>query len=199
MTKSRAFSIALCVVLLSWLVAEHDALRNWGDDVRLYASTVRNYPENIEARLNLASMYVARERSRDAAPVLEQAVALAPANRTVIRAYFDMLGDVKPANEILDFASKHAADLDTPDLLFKRGTLLVQVERYEEALPLLRQAVENADDAKLRLAAGYRLLLALIVTDRNVEAVSLVDRLLREYPERPELLIAKQRLAGYAH
>mgnify|MGYP003471904071 FL=1 len=139
-------------------------------------------------------MLVERGQLHGASEALEQALSLAPADQNVVRAYFDMLSDVKPPHELLTFAERHAADLRTPELLYKRGQLLARAQREEEALAVFHQAFELASDHELRRAIGYRLIVGLIRAHRTMQATALIDRLLAEYPDHGELLEAKRVL-----
>jgi tetratricopeptide (TPR) repeat protein len=193
-TAARSCAIALGGVLGVWFVLERDSVRAWSDEVQLYSRTAHNYPMNVEARLNLASVFVERGQPHEAGEVLDETLRLAPANQTVVRAYFDMLSDIKPPGELLMFADRHAADLKTPELLYKRGQLLAQVQRDEDAFAFFREAFAQASDPNLRRSIGYRLIVALVHMHHTAEAAALIDRLLAEYPDHRELLDAKRIL-----
>jgi thioredoxin-like negative regulator of GroEL len=194
--KKAAWScvIALGGVLSVWFVLERDSVHAWSDEVQLYSRTAHNYPTNVEARLNLASVFLERGQPHEASEVLDETLKLAPTNQTVVRAYFDMLSDIKPPNELLVFAESHAADLKTPELLYKRGQLLARVHRDVDAVALFREAFAQASDPNVRRSIGYRLVVALVGTHHIAEATVLIDKLLAEYPDHPELLEAKRIL-----
>ena len=51
-----------------------------------------------------------------------------------------------------------------------------------------------ATDAETRFAAGYHLTIALLETGRHAEAERLVEKLLVDYPDRQELILARRLL-----
>jgi tetratricopeptide (TPR) repeat protein len=186
----------LAALVLAWLPEQRRVLAAFGDEQRLYATTVRNYPHELEPRVNLVSVYLERKQYADAGALLSESLALAPNDVGLIRNQFEWhwsTGDVPGALALQD---AHAILRDTPDYLTRRGKLLEQLGRHDEAVEAFRHAFERAIDPRDRFAAGYFYATALVRTLRGREAARLIEQLLVEFPGREELLIAQRLLAN---
>jgi hypothetical protein len=154
---------ALVLVMLSaaWLPEQQRALAAWADAQRLYETTVRNYPQNLEARVNLAAIYLDEKRYPEADALLVATLALAP-------------------NDV--------------GLAANRFKLFFETRKLEAALDVFSRVLAPAMQPEDRLATGYQLSIALVRAEHFAQAEALVDRLLAEFPARPELLFSKQQL-----
>ncbi len=181
--------------IVSWLPEQRRSLHVWGDEVALYARTIANYPENLEARTNLASLYRRNSRPDEAAALLEESVRLAPDNQIFIRSYFEVLAQTKSPAEAVAFAERHSRELDTAEHLFTLGKLLERLGRQGDAVDVLRRAYESARRPDERLVTGSHLALVLVRTQQKAQAATLIDELLVDHPNTEALLVAKQLLS----
>jgi hypothetical protein len=186
----------LAALVLAWLPEQRRVLAAFADEQQLYATTVRNHPHDLEPRVNLVSVYLERKQYAQAGALLSESLALEPNDAGLIRNQFEWLwstGDVPGALALQD---AHAFLRERPDYLTRRGKLLEQLGRHEEAGEAFRRAFESASDPRDRFAAGYFYATALVRTLRGREAARLIEQLLVEFPGREELLIAQRLLAN---
>ncbi len=190
-----AFAAAATPVLLVavWQPELWTTVAAWSDAEMLYSATVRNYPDNIEARANLSAVYLNRERYAQADRLLSESLRLSPHDPALIRNRFELLWRTRRAKEALAFLDAHPS-LSAPPYLIQRGKLLEQLDRHAQAAAALESALETATEPRDRLAAGYHLVTVLVRLHRRREAIQLTERLLEEFPGRKELLIAKRLL-----
>jgi tetratricopeptide (TPR) repeat protein len=111
--------------------------------IAAYREAIRIQPKLIEAQTKLAGVLVRAGRLREALDRLQTVVALDPVHQP--RAWFNLglirtqTGDIGGARDAFD----RAATLD-PDLVpahIQLGTLYLQAELFEEAIPHFRNAV----------------------------------------------------------
>jgi len=182
-----------------WLPQSARAVRAWGDEEPLFAATVADYPGEIEPLVNLASVYLDRQRYDRAAATLERARAVDPEDLGVVRNRFSLFwqtGQIEAALAVLDGQPRAA---QRPEFQLGRGQALARLGRWPEAVVALQRAFDSdstAIDRELRFAAGYQLLVALLQSGRRGEAERIFDRVLAEYPERDELRVVRQVLRG---
>jgi cytochrome c-type biogenesis protein CcmH/NrfG len=126
-----------------WRGAMDEALGRTDDAVAAYREAVRLQPRLIEAQTKLAGVLIRAGRLREARDRLQTVVDLDPVHQP--RAWFNLglirtqTGDVGGARD----AFERAATLD-PDLVpahIQLGTLYLQAELFEEAIPHFRNAV----------------------------------------------------------
>jgi len=75
---------------------------------------------------------------------------------------------------------------------------LAELGRYEQALPRLKKAFEQSRDPALRRSAGLRLQRAYTGLGRDGDAVETALKLVRLYPEDPEVLYHASRVYANA-
>jgi tetratricopeptide (TPR) repeat protein len=110
---------------------------------------------------------------------------------------FKLLAETGRSDEALAWHDAHP-ELQVPATWMLRGTLLTQNGHHREAAKAFRRAFDGGITGEERFAAGYQLAIALVRTQRFAEARTLIDHLLIEFPERSELIAAKQLLAEQA-
>jgi tetratricopeptide (TPR) repeat protein len=186
-------ALALGALILAWLPEQRKALGTWADATALYARTIQNYPSNVEARVNLAALYMDSGKHVEAEMMLTEALALAPDDPLVLANRFKLLAELGRIDEALAVQDAHP-ELNAPAMMFLRGTLLLRTQRDAEAAGAFRQAFGGAVEPEERFAAGYQLAIAHVRTEHYAEAEVLIDQLLGEFPGRPELLLGKQLL-----
>jgi tetratricopeptide (TPR) repeat protein len=147
--------------------------------------------------VNLASVYLDRQRYDRAAATLQRARAVAPEDLGVVRNQFALFWQTGQLEAALAELDGHPQAAQRPELQLGRGQALARLGRWPEAVFALQRAFDSdspAIDRELRFAAGHQLLVALLQTGRRAEAERVFDRLLAEYPERAELRVARQVL-----
>jgi len=126
-----------------WRGAMGEALGRTDDAIAAYREAIRIQPRLIEAQTKLAGVLVRAGRLQEARDRLQTVVELDPVHQP--RAWFNLglirrqTGDVGGARD----AFERAATLD-PDLVpahIQLGTLYLQAELFEEAIPHFRNAV----------------------------------------------------------
>jgi tetratricopeptide (TPR) repeat protein len=170
-------------------------VRAWGSDLEIYALTQANYPDNVEALVNLASVHLRRGEDGRAAAALARASRLSPADPGVLRNQYALLwqsGRVEAALALTETPSVR----DRAEFLIRRGEALERLERHAEAIAAFELAFGRAQDREERAVAGFRLLIVLVRVEHWARARQLMDRLLAEFPDRPELLQARWLLHG---
>lgn len=112
---------------------------------------------------------------------------------------YDALDNTNHFQSILMLAQLHAQDEESdqalalldryfsesgsrePSELILRGQILYQAERYEEAIPALREAIEASDEPQLSWT--QTLLAAYAETGREAEAVALAEQIAANSPD----------------
>jgi len=185
----------LAALVLAWLPEQRRVLAAFGDEQRLYATTVRSYPNDLEPRVNLVSVYLERKQYAQAGALLAESLALAPNDAGLIHNQFEWLSSTGDVSGALALQDAHEILRETPGHLTRRGQLLEQLGRHDEAVEAFRRAFESASEPRDRFAAGYFYATSLVRTLRGREAARLIEQLLVEFPGREELLIAQRLLA----
>ena len=186
-------TVAVCVAgtAFVWVPESRRVVAAWGDEERLFAMAASNYPDNVEALVNLCSIYLRRHQYEQATVVLDEARRLAPDEPLVVRDGFSLLWQTNQFKGALELLDRHPALAQLPDLQLGKGQALLNLQRFPEARDAFQQAFDSAKDGETRFAAGYDLVIALLQTGQHAEAEALVDRLLYDYPGRKELVLAR--------
>jgi tetratricopeptide (TPR) repeat protein len=188
------FAGALCVL---WLPEAKSAVAAWGDEEELFRKTHENYGDNVEVLVNLSSIYLGEHRYDAAASVLSQARQLSPTELNVVRNSYALLWETNQVEAALRYLDEHPSLSARPEFLIRRAEALERMGDYEGARVVLQRAFESADptrESDERYTAGYRLVADLLRTHRGREAEALIDRLVVEYPDKPELAAGRDRL-----
>jgi tetratricopeptide (TPR) repeat protein len=183
----------------SFLPATTRAIEAWGDEERLFATTVENHPDEIEPLVNLASVHLDRRQYERAASVLERARALEPDDLGVLRNEFALRWQTGRFADAVALLDRHPKAAERPEFQLGRGQALARLGRTAEAAVALQRAFDSDSpeiDRELRFAAGYQLMGALLQTGRRSDAERIFDRLYADYPEREELRVVHQLLRG---
>lgn len=182
-------ALALVALIAAWIPEQRRSLLAWQSAEALYTATLRNYPENVEARVNLSASYLDQRQYAQAEALLTDARG----DYGLLRNRFQLLAETGRRKEALAFFAAHS-ELNTPDGLIAYAQLLQREGRDDQALAALRRAFEAARDSKTRFAAGYQLAIGLVRAQEFPQAETLIDRLSSEFPDRPELRFSKELL-----
>lgn len=183
-------STAIAMLAAAELIEARAVVAAWADEETLFGVTLRNYPDNVEAAVNLSAIYLRRGELERAAELLKQADRLDPGNSLVLRNRLSLLftrGRYQDALEALD--SRPTLDSE-PELLISKGEALRHLQRYPDAALAFEKAYASLSpttQAELRFHAAYSWIGVLFQAQRGREARDLLDQLLAEYPEREEL------------
>jgi tetratricopeptide (TPR) repeat protein len=189
-------ALAVASLIVAWLPEQRRALASWSDARRLFERTVSNYPLNIEARVNLVAQYLAVGDYAAAERLLQETQRLAPDDQGVVANQFHLLAQTGRSAEALALQDAHPGLQATAQDLVRRGLMLERLDRHTEAAAAYQKALDGAAQPDVRFAAGYQLAITLVRTSRISEARALIDRLLQEFPDRPELLMSKRLLSA---
>jgi tetratricopeptide (TPR) repeat protein len=104
-------------------------------------------PGHVKSLVNLSRVLITQKRGDEAIDRLTQASAIAPESAEVHR-LLGRANHVQGRTAAAAEAYRHAIDLDKRDVwsLNNLGLLLLEQQRFDEALPLLMQAVELRKD-----------------------------------------------------
>jgi hypothetical protein len=188
-------ALLLGCLIVAWLPEERRVAEAWADARTLYARTIHNYPGNIEARVNLTAIHLDAQEYAKADELLVESLRLEPTNFGLLSNRFRLLASLGRVQEALALQDAHP-ELNTPEYLVPRGMLLEKQGRHDDAAKVFQQAFDAAVRPDDRFAAGYHLAMSLVRTERNLQAELLIDRLLTEFPGRPELVYSKRLLAN---
>jgi hypothetical protein len=190
-SAARALPWVLTAALAAhWLPTTARAVAAFGDEEQLFAQTVANHPDQIEALVNLASAQLARGRYEVAAATLERAQRLAPENIGVVHNQFSLRWQTGAFAEALALLDSHPRIAARPEFQLARGQTLIRLGHHAEAIAPLQTAFDSKSTAispEQRFVGGTQLLLVLLQSDRPADAERFYRRLLVEYPEREEL------------
>lgn len=187
MPGPRWLSAALILPLMAaWLPEQRRVLAAWTDAPTLYTATIDNYPDNIEARVNLSAIYLDAKKYNEADALLRDSLQRAPSEKGLVLNRFKLLVETGQVDEALAFYDAQP-QLDVPNIAIVRGLLLLRVRRDAQASEAFGRALERAVQPDERLAAGQGLVLALVRMHEDARAQQVVDSLLAEFPDHPEL------------
>jgi len=162
--------------------------------VQLYAATLASYPDNVEARANLASVYLDRAEHARASALLGESLALAPHDPMLLHLQLELLLRTGRAADALALWRAHLELLDAASDGLRLGQLLDQAGQPHDAAQAYRAALALALTPEERRFASYSLLSSLILAQRTGEARALVEQLLRADPDDPKLQLAQRLL-----
>lgn len=147
------------LVLAALGTATYQRNHVWGDNVRLWADTVRKSPGKGRPWYNLGTYLTDGGRPAEAIPALQRAVGIAPRNadawHNLGRAYF-MTGRLDDAVRAMTEAVRLKPDMDNAAV--NLSAALIDSGRPGEAVPLLERVRERAPDwpeARLNLGLAY--------------------------------------------
>jgi predicted CXXCH cytochrome family protein len=141
-----------------------------------------------ETHLNLGLLNARRARPGDAESEYRTALRLDPRFVPAMMNLADldrMVGQDAQGEALLRRAL--AIEPDNADVTHSLGLLLVRQHNYAEALPALRRAAELAPD---NVRYGYVYAIALNSTGSPDQARALLERIHRQHPADPDVLIA---------
>lgn len=191
---ARVFAVVLSgVVLMAWLPESRRVLGAWSSAERLYGMTHRNYPNAVEPMVNLSDVYARRGQYEKAIFLLEKARRTDPENITIIRHTYGLFWETGRFSDALSLLDEYPLLLRQPEFMVRRGEALEQLKRYSEAAEMYGTAFERLTlsmDNAFRYIAGYRLVVVYLYTNQRDRARALVKRLVKDYPDRKELLSA---------
>jgi hypothetical protein len=185
-----AATVALVALIAAWLPEQRRTLAAWQSGEALFTATLENYPDNVEARVNLSASYLDQRKYAQA----EALLADTRGDYGLASNRFKLLAETGRREEALAFFAAHP-ELNTPEALLPYAQLLQRAGHRDKAAAAFRRAFEAARDPELRFAAGYQLALELVRSQDYPQAEVLIDRLLLEFPDRPELRFSKQLLS----
>ncbi len=81
------------------------------------------------------------------------------------------------------FLERYPEDARKPDVLQKKGEMLVAIEEYADALAVFGQLIEH-EDKEFSDIGRYQTARTLFLQGRHTEAIEELDRLLKESPEK---------------
>jgi Tfp pilus assembly protein PilF len=183
-------AVAIVALIAAWLPEQQRSLHAWQSAESLYVATLHNDPDNVEARVNLAAIYLDERKYAQAEALLVDTAG--DYGLAVNR--FKLLAETGRRKEALEFFASHS-ELNTPEALLVYARLLQHEGQHEQAAAAFRRAFERARDPETRFTAGYQLALALVRAEDYRQAETLIDQLLREFPDRPELRFSKDLLS----
>jgi tetratricopeptide (TPR) repeat protein len=193
---SAAMVASLCIL---WLPETGKVISAWGDEERLFLITHANYPRNIEALVNLSSVYLNRHKFERAKVFVEKARQIAPENLGAIMNAFALFSGSGQLTAALELMDRHPQLGGRAEVWVRRGEIMERLERFDEAVAAFQRAFDitfGTAQSETRYIAGYRLVVALLRTGERRQAEDLVDRLLLEYPHRKELLTVRRLLSN---
>lgn len=195
-TRRAHWLLALPVPLIvGWQPAYWHARALWGDTVELYATTVANHGDNVEARVNLVGAYLDQQRYAEADRLLAGSLERWPDEPGFVRNRFELLDATRRDTEALAFLDAHPL-LREHEYQVRRGLILGRLGRREQSIAVLERALAGAPDPQARLLSGYWLAIALGHAGELGRASALLERMLQEFPGRPELTRARKQLFG---
>lgn len=191
-TRSQLTAAMLLLLVAAWQPAGHAARSAFSDDALLYELTLRDHPDAIEARANLASVYLERKQYERAAALLTASLARAPSDPMLLRNQLDLLLETDRLTEALAVWRAHPELIDSCEEALRWGETLERTQQPSAAA--FARALALARTPEERKVASYDLLRALIVAHRTSEARDLTRQLLRDQPDDPNLQLTQKLL-----
>lgn len=170
----RALQVGLAVALLAVLVVLTRAqTRVWRDTVTLFEHAVAATGRNPLARMSLASELIETGALERAQAVLVEAQAEgAPAEAVHLSLGTIYHRQHRLEDALREFELSLAAKPDEPKALVNRGIMLVELGRYDAAIPTLERviALRGGNDSNVLITAHRTLATAFHKTGREADA-----------------------------
>jgi tetratricopeptide (TPR) repeat protein len=180
-------ALLTAAICAAFAVETRRAVAAWGDTEQLYARTLANYPDNVEALVNLSAVYVQRAAYDRAQPLLTRARRLAPHDLGVLRNQFTVLWQTEQARAALALLDSAPEVAEQPEFLLRKGMALEHVGRLHEAATTFESAFARTRAPEERFSAGCYLIAVLLRIDQRARAAAVLRALLVEFPDRSEL------------
>lgn len=167
-------------------------LQKEGDEeeaLALFRRAAELDPQLAPAWSAIAGIELTKKRPEQAAEAAGHLLALRPGDTEALTIQYEaykMMGDAARAEELL---ARMESVSDDPGVLYRRGVAAFNANNFEQAVPLLRQAV--AADPELA-GAHYTLGLALINQGDNQGALEHFRRFLELAPDHSDAETARQ-------
>jgi hypothetical protein len=179
------------VLILSWLPAFRHSVHAFQGDIALYQTSLANYPDNFEARVNLIAAYTEAGKATQAQELLDQSLALAPEHPALLKHQLIALIRNGRTSEALAWFELHADMVERDaDLSLRRALLLRKLGRTGEAEQLFAHVLGISSDPEIRAQAGYQLANLQVQSGRLAQAQSLLRKLHDELPNHPDIKLA---------
>lgn len=183
--KIVVVSFMFVLVLFSFLTVRRNA--DWSDPERLWRSTLAFSPKAPHARENLTVLLLARGDFKEAGSLLAEELERFPEKpmlHFLAGQFFRRMGDNARAREHFALALELGKPGDIEFTDFQRASVLLELERFADALPLLdRAARENPFDPSLLNNLGV----AQAQLGMFPEAVQSFERAIALYEEQGSL------------
>lgn len=172
------------VLLLVWQPTFRQSIDAYASTTSLYEITVANYPDNLEARVNLIAAYENNGQLSQARELLDSSLQLAPDHPGLLKNQLALFFREKRFPEALAVLDQHPQMVSAdPELNLRRALVLNQLGRKREAEPLFQRIYSEPGARELRLIAGFQLANLWAQARRFSEAQTLLRNLHAEFPE----------------
>lgn len=126
--------------------------------VQIYRSLIRDKPDQMSLRVDLARAMVENNQAEEAVKEIEPVLAANPDSPKLLLLVGDLAFKDKPDVAAGYYRRALAANPADNDTRVKLGATLVRAQKYEEALPVLNEAITQAPDnhvAHANLATAF--------------------------------------------
>lgn len=193
--SSLGAALGAAVVLLAWQPAFRRQVFAWSHETRLYEATVRNYPNNIEARVNLIALHLQAKRFAHARSWLDDSLARAPDNHELLKNQLSLLMQTQPPAEVLRWLDAHRGlSRVDPDVELQRGLVLLRLGASAEAATVLEHVLSRSAPKQTRWNAGYQLANLWVQQGQLDKAHELLRELDKEFPNDAAINLALRLL-----
>jgi tetratricopeptide (TPR) repeat protein len=180
-------------LLLAWQPAFRQSVHAYASTTSLYETTLANYPNNIEARVNLIAAYENTAQLDKARTLLDSSLQLAPDHPGLLKNQLSMLFREQRFPDALAVLDRHPETVSAdPELNLRRALVLKQLGREREAEPIFQRIFSEPTAPELHLVAGFQLANIWAQTRRFQEAQTLLRRLHAEFPDNQDVSITLQ-------
>ena len=155
--------------------------QKYAQAIVIFRHLATEQPESWIAKYNLAVALFEAGQAADAVPVLEQAVQERPADTRVLSLLGNVYESAGKLPQALDaYRRAVAADPGNEDIYLDYTRLLMDLDRYDDAIALIRQGFQNAHDA---YALNIRLGAIELMQGSSHEAETAFQKAIAENPE----------------
>jgi tetratricopeptide (TPR) repeat protein len=126
--------------------------------IQLYRGLIRERPEDLDLRIELARAMAANDQAEDALKDLERLLVARPANAALLSVAGDLCFKVKPDLAAGYYSRALEAEPTDNRVRVQLGASLLRAKQYDRAAPVLLEAVTKEPDnyqARASLATAY--------------------------------------------
>ncbi|WP_326493173.1 SIR2 family protein [Chryseobacterium sp. SL1] len=170
--------------------------KNWGQAIINFEKYLKFQPDDIMILDNIANCYLSNKESDKAKSISKQIYSILPNEKFNLIRLADIYSSEKRYDKTLSMMNKYI-DIDPKYSLihFKRSLVLLQLEKFDEALLSIQLAEEQDYDDKLKLYKVYAIIYKRL--EKFEESIKYFDKAISLDENNPDLYLERSESYEY--